>query len=235
MQNDNDNNEERILRLKTNLTQQGYSPVVVQNYCSYAGQFLCHLDRREIALESVTPADVSDYLRLAVRQFRKRYGRSPGPHWTSIPRAGIHALLRLVLKHWPPEPVFSDPREIFCRTVCHEYEAWLTAERGLAAASIYALMWEARHFCAWYIGRAGTPSFKDLSIRDVDAYFEMRASSGLRRRSLKDVAERLRGLMRYLYRTGHIAVDLAPQIIAPVLYAYEGIPSALSRIRSKLF
>lgn len=223
-----DNNEDRILRLKNNLTQQGYSPVVVQNYCSYAGHFLCYLESWGIALESVTPADVSDYLRLAVRQFRNRYGRSPEPHWTSIPRAGIHALLRLVLEHWPPEPVLSDPREIFCRTVCAEYEAWLTTERGLAAASIDALMWEARHFCAWYIGRAGTSSFRGLSIRDVDAYFEIRAASGLRRRSLRDVAERLRSLMRHLYRTGHVAVDLAPQIIAPVLYAYEGIPSALS-------
>ena len=227
MQNDN-NNDERILRLKDNLTQQGYSPVVVQNYCTYAGQFLCHLDRQGIALESVTPADVSDYLRVAARQFRKRCGRSPGPRWISIPRAGIHALLRLALKHWPPESVLSDPHEIFWRTVCHEYEAWLTAERGLAAASIYALMWEARHFCAWYIGRVSSPSFKSLSIRDVDAYFEMRALSGLRRRSLKDVAERLRGLMRYLHRTGHTSADLAPRIIAPVLYAYENIPAALS-------
>lgn len=221
------NNEERISRLKADLTQQRYSPVVVQNYCSYATDFLCHLDRQGIALESVTPADVSDHLRIAVRQFRKRYGRSSATRWTSIPRSGIHALLRLVLKRWPPEPVLSDPREILCQTVCHEYQEWLSVERGLAAATIAALMWEARHFCAWYIGRTGIPSFKDLSIRDVDVYFKMRASSGLRRRSLKDVAERLRSMMRHLYRTGHIAVDLAPRIIAPVLYAYENIPSAL--------
>lgn len=224
----NDNNEERILRLKNNLTQQGYSPVVVQNYCSYAGHFLCHLDRRGMALESVTPTDVSNYLRLAAQQFRKRHGHSPGPYWTSIPRSGIHALLRLALKHWPPEPVVSDPCEIICQTVCHEYQEWLAVERGLAPKSIKALMWEARHFCAWYIGRSATPGFMSLSIQDVDTYFEMRASSGLRRRSLKDVAERLRSLMRHLHRTGRIDVDLAPRIIAPVLYAYENIPSALS-------
>ena len=34
--------------------------------------------------------------------------------------------------------------------------------------------------------------------------------------------------MRFLHRTGRTAVDLAPQIIAPMLYAYETIPSALS-------
>jgi site-specific recombinase XerD len=66
-----------------------------------------------------------------------------------------------------------------------------------------------------------------LGIRDLDAYFEMRAS-GLRRRSLKDVAERLRSFMRHLHRVGHIADDLASRVITPMLYAYETIPSALS-------
>lgn len=220
------NNEDHISRLKANLTQQRYSPVAVRNYCSYAADFLCHLDRRGIALESVTPADVSDHLRLAVRQFRKRYGRSSGPRWTSIPRPAIHALLRLVLKRWPPEPVLSDPREIFCQTVCHEYREWLKVERGLAAVTITELMRLARHFCAWYLERVDTPSFHGLTIRDVDAYLEMRAP-GLRRRSLRNLIDQLRSLMRHLHRTGRTAVDLAPKIIAPILYAYETIPSVL--------
>jgi integrase/recombinase XerD len=52
---------------------------------------------------------------------------------------------------------------------------------------------------------------------------------GLRRKSLKDVAERLRSLLRYLNRTRRTAIDLAPHVIAPLLYAYEGIPSILDR------
>lgn len=111
--------------------------------------------------------------------------------------------------------------------MCDQYQTWLREERGLAVASIDALMWEARYFCAWYIGRSDIPSFMDLGIRGVDSYFEMRAP-GLRRKSLKDVAERLRSLMRHLHRTGRTTADLAPQIIAPTLYAYESIPSTLS-------
>jgi site-specific recombinase XerD len=88
-------------------------------------------------------------------------------------------------------------------------------------------MWEARHFCAWYVERADAAGFLCLSIRDIDDYLEMRAP-GLRRKSLKDTAERLRSFMRHLHRTGHISADLAAQIIAPTLYAYESIPSALS-------
>ena len=74
-------------------------------------------------------------------------------------------------------------------------------------------MWEARHFLSWHITR--TDSVFDLSVRDVDAYFEERAP-GLRRKSLKDVAERLRSLLRYLHNTGHTATDLAPHVIAPM-------------------
>jgi integrase/recombinase XerD len=51
----------------------------------------------------------------------------------------------------------------------------------------------------------------------------------LTRKSLKDVAERLRSLLRYLHRTGRISIDLSPHVIAPLLYAYEGVPSILER------
>lgn len=216
-----------VSRFREALTQQRYNPVAVHNYCRNADYFLHYLAERKIALEAVTPTEVSNYLRLAGRQFRKRHGRAPARYWVSIPRAGIHGLLRLALKRWPPEPATSDAGELLCREVCNQYQTWLREERGLAAASIDALMWEARYFCAWYIGRSDTPSFMDLGIRDVDSYFEMRAP-GLRRKSLKDVAERLRSLMRHLHRTGRTAADLAPQIIAPMLYAYESIPSTLS-------
>jgi integrase len=65
-----------------------------------------------------------------------------------------------------------------------------------------------------------------LGIADIDAYFAMRAP-GLRRVSRHDVAKRLRFLMRFLHATGRTTVDLARQIIAPTLYAYEPIPSLL--------
>ena len=78
-------------------------------------------------------------------------------------------------------------------TICHAYETWLRDERGLATASIDALMWEARHFLAWQLDRGGTASLIELSIRDIDLYMDAR-TPGLRRKSLKDVAERLRSL-----------------------------------------
>ena len=44
------------------------------------------------------------------------------------------------------------PARFFCRAVCNEYREWLRVQRGLAVASVDALMWEARHFLSWYIG-----------------------------------------------------------------------------------
>lgn len=216
-----------VAELRDALKRQRYSRVVIHNYCRNAGHFLSYLAARGIELETVTPTEVADYLRLAARQFRKRHGRAPARYWISIPRSGIHGLLKLALKRWPPEPVAADARELVCREVCDQYQTWLREERGLATASIDALMWEARNFCAWFIERSNAAGFADLSVRDVDAYMDMRAP-GLTRRSLKDVAERLRSLLKHLHRTAHTAANLAPHVIAPLLYAYEGIPSALS-------
>mgnify|MGYP005818133397 FL=1 len=215
-----------VAELKDALTRQRYNRVAVHNYCRNAGYFLAYLAARKIALEAVTPADVTNYLRFAVRQFRKRHGRAPARYWVGIPRSGIHALLKLALKRWPPEPAATDAGERLCREVCDQYQAWLREERGLAMASVDALLWEARNFCAWLI-KHSSASFADLTVRDLDIYMDMRAR-GLRRKSLKDVAERLRSLLRHLHRTGRIAADLSQHVIAPLLYAYEGIPSALS-------
>ncbi len=90
-----------------------------------------------------------------------------------------------------------------------------------------ALMWEAKHFCGWYNARSPTEGFADLSVPDIDAYMDMQAP-GLTRKSLKDVAERVRGVLKYLYRTSHTPTSLAPHVIAPLPYAYLGIRSALT-------
>jgi integrase/recombinase XerD len=78
-----------IAQFREALTQQRYSPVVIHNYCRNADYFLRYLAEREIAVEAATPAQVSNYLRAAVRWFRKRHGYSPAPPWHSVPRAAI--------------------------------------------------------------------------------------------------------------------------------------------------
>lgn len=110
-----------VTELKMSLTQQRFNLVAIHNYCRNAEYFLQHLSERGISLEAVTPDDVSNYLRLAVRRFRQRHGHPPTPRWEAIPRAGIHALLRHSLKCWPPEPDAADPGERLCREVLTHY------------------------------------------------------------------------------------------------------------------
>lgn len=219
---------ELIAELRIVLIRQQYSPVVVGNYCAYARGFLDHLVRRNIPVADVSEAQVAQYLRRAIALFRKRHGRPPGSRWHSIPRSGIHALLRLAQGPWPPAPKITCAADRVRFTICDEYETWLREERGLARASIAALMWEAQHFLAWQLERCGAESLTDLSVGDIDRYMDLRAPK-LTRKSLKDVAERLRSLLRYLHRTGGIAIDLSPHVVAPLLYAYEGVPSILER------
>ncbi len=219
---------ELIAELRIVLTRQRYSPVVVGNYCAYARGFLDDLARQNILVADVSEAQVAQYLRYAVALFQRRRGRPPGPCWYSIPRSGIHALLRLAQGQWPPVPKITCAADAVRFTICDEYETWLREERGLVRPSIVALLWEARHFLAWQLGRCGAESLMELNVGDIDRYMDLRASK-LTRKSLKDVAERLRSLLRYLHRTGRTAIDLSPHVIAPLLYAYEGVPSILER------
>lgn len=217
-----------IAELRVILTRQQYNAVVVGNYCTYAQAFLDHIERRDLPILDVTAAQVERYLGRAITLFRKRHGRSPAPYWHSIPRSGIHALLRLAQGQWPPAPKVTCAADALRFAICDECETWLREERGLAQPSITALMWEAQHFLAWQLGRHGNDSLMELSVGDIDRYMDLRAPR-LTRKSLKDVAERLRSLLRYLHRTRRTAIDLAPHVIAPLLYAYEGVPSILER------
>jgi integrase/recombinase XerD len=93
-----------IDQLRAHLTQQRYNPVVVHNQCRGAEHFVECLTRRNVAVDSATPDHVASYINYALRRFRRRHGHPAAPRWQAIPRAGIHALLRLVQKRWPSHP-----------------------------------------------------------------------------------------------------------------------------------
>lgn len=219
-------NYKLITELKAVLIKQRYSSVVITNYCVYARWFIEYLLLQNLQISEVTEAEVTQYLQYAVAIFCKRHGREPGRNWNSIPRAGIHALLRLVHGQWPPAPKATCPADTLLFAICDEYESWLREERGLASASIDTLMWEGRNFLAWQINRHGPNSLGTMTVNDTDYYMDTRIHHQSRR-SIKDVAERLRSILRYLHRTKRIAIDLSPCVIAPAIYAYEGVPSII--------
>jgi hypothetical protein len=206
---------ELITKLRIVLTKQRYSPVVIGNYCAYARGFLDYLAQRNMQIAEATEAQVAQYLHHAIAMFRKRHGRSPGRYWHSIPRSGIHALLRLAQGQWPSAPKAICAADALRFAICDEYQTWLREERGLAAASIDALMWEGRNFLTWQLDRHGVDSLMTMTVADIDRYMDAR-SPHQARKSVKDVAERLRSMLRYLHRTGRTAIDLSPHAIAPL-------------------
>ncbi|MBV8452676.1 MAG: hypothetical protein JOZ29_10440 [Deltaproteobacteria bacterium] len=113
-----DDHKALIDQLRAHFTQQRYSPVVIHNQCRGAKHFLEYLARRRVAVGSATPDHVASYLNYALRSFRRRHGYPAAPRWEAIPRAGIHTLLRLVQKRWPPVPPSASSAEALCRSVC---------------------------------------------------------------------------------------------------------------------
>lgn len=217
---------ELIAKLSELLTEQNYNPGVVANHRLYARAFLDYLAERDLSVRTVAPPQIEQYFSHAIQRFRVRYGRDPSSRWHKLPHTAIRKLLRLAQGKWPPVPEVIGPDAALRHAICQEYETWLHEERGLADATIDALMREARHFLDWQFGRGGADGLRALSVRDIDLYMDMR-TAGLRRISLARVAAWHRSLLRYLHRTGRIPTDLTPHVIGPMLYAYEDVPSTL--------
>ncbi len=98
--------------------------------------------------------------------------------------------------------------------------------RGLAATTREERVVDAKRILDALGDRSDPDLLKDMDTRDVDAYVHGR-STGLRRSSIKQVTGSLRIFLRYLYGSGRVTRDLTSLVTSPMLYAYEGIPSAL--------
>jgi site-specific recombinase XerD len=219
--------DELIDELAKSLTEQSYNPVVVANHRLYARRFLDYLVERDRPVALVTPSEVDQYFLHAVQGFRARYGRPPGPRWHRLPHTAISRLLRLAQGTWPPEPEI-EPNAALRRAICHEYGIWMSEERGLSDATIDARLREARRFLGWYFDRSRAANLSEMAVCDIDHYLDVRAI-GLRRVSLAASAVWLRFLLRYLHLSRRVPTDLSPQVIGPMLYAYEDVPSILDR------
>ena len=219
--------DELIEELAKSLMEQNYNPVVVTNHRLYARRFLDYLAERGMPVTMVTPAQVDQYFRHAVLCFQDRYGRPPSSRWHRLPQTAIGRLLRLAQGTWPPETEIESGA-MLRHAICHDYGNWMRDERGLSDATIDARSREARRFLDWYFCRSGADDLSAMAVRDIDHYMDMRAI-GLRRISLSGSAAWLRSLLRYLHQSGRVPTDLSPQVIGPMLYAYEDVPSILSR------
>jgi site-specific recombinase XerD len=135
-------------------------------------------------------------------------------------------LLRLVQGQWPPAPKAVTPVEILQSEMRGEYAQWMAGQRGLAPGTISHRCCEAGRLLDWLGERATREELATLTHLDVDGYLKYRAAA-VGRRSLKDVTTKIRSFLRWLYMTERTSRDLSSTVIAPMLYAFESIPSAL--------
>jgi site-specific recombinase XerD len=218
------NNDAWLSKLRSHLDTESYTAATVGQYMGVARRFVADLNKHRVAITATRPEDIDRYLQQAPWFHPLRHEDSPDyRHWRSTP---LNMLLRVVQGQWPPVAVPITPVTKLRQEICEAYSLWMVASRGLAPTTILCRRNEACCFLGWLGERATREELPRLTLHDVDAYMKHRASS-LRRISLKTVAGTMRGFLRWLHMTDGATRDLSSAVIAPSIYAHEGIPSAI--------
>ncbi len=216
-----------LSKLKDHLVEERYAAGTSRQCLAVARHFLRCLDEQHVDVSVAMPANVEWYLQRARRIYRRRHGHTPdGKSWRCLHSNGIHMLLRLAQGQWPPVPTAVTAIEILQSEILREYSEWMTGQRGLAQETVSHRCSEAGRLLDWLRERPMEENLAALTPLDVDGYMKYRAAA-VGRRSLQDVTTKVRSFLRWLYRTERVCRDLSSTVIAPMLYAFESIPSAL--------
>jgi integrase/recombinase XerD len=216
-----------LSKLSNHLAEDRYAARTSRQCITVARHFLDYLDQQQVDVREAQTASVEAYLQRARRRYRRRHGHPPDYEgWRCLHTNGIHMLLRLVQGQWPPIPTAVTPAEILQSEIRGGYAQWMAGQRGLAPGTVSHRSCEAGRLLDWLGERATREELATLTHLDVDAYLKYRAAA-VGRRSLKDVTTKIRSFLRWLYMTERTSRDLSSTVIAPMLYAFESIPSAL--------
>ena len=216
-------------RFRQLLTEQRFQPAVIPAQVSAVRVFLRFLQSHSIAVEAVTPEDVTSYLESRLAEFERKYKRHPRSvtiwrYWRTGP---IRRYLQLVRGQWPPEKRIVGELDVFRRQVCTGYGHWLTDLHGLSQETLQKNSHAAGVFLQWLGDRASPKSLRTLTVADIDAFLAWR-NQGLRRATRCGVVNCLRSFLRFLYAEGFIERNLAIAVNRPILYRNENIPSAFT-------
>lgn len=216
-----------LSKLRDHLAEERYAAGTSRQCLAVARHFLRFLDAQHIDVNAARLANVEEYLQRARRRYRRRHGHPPNYEgWRCLHTNGVHMLLRLVQGQWPPVPKAVIPIDILRNEIRGEYAQWMADHRGLAQGTVSHRCSEAGRLLDWLGERATREELANLTHLDVDGYMKYRAVS-VGRRSLKDVTTKIRSFLGWLHMTEQTSRDLSSTVIAPMLYAFETIPSAL--------
>lgn len=211
-----------IARLRQHIQTERYSRSIAKKYPPAARSFIRDLALRGRALESVSPADIEQYVENLVCTRSRHPLPAAGQREH---RAAIRMLLRLVHNgRWPVEAGPATADEIAIHEILEAFDRWMTEVRGLAVGTRDHGRFEAHSLLRWMHDRG--VRLASLHVTDLDAYIASRVVS-MRRRSKVTMIGTLRGVLRYLHYSGRITVDLANSIEATPIYHLEDIPSTI--------
>lgn len=213
--------EPLLEKLRTHIREERYGKCARASYPYAARSFLRYLERRGQSLEEVAPADVDRYL----DSRRLKGSRRPYPkQFRRMHRAAIKMLLRVNCGRWPPEDPPASAPERADREIIDHYDTWMRELRGLSPNTRRHARAETRWLLEWI--REHGKAAATLSVADLDAYIAQR-SEGKRRTGIAEMVSCVRGVLRHLYRSGLMPVDLAGEITRPAIYALQGIPATI--------
>ncbi len=215
-------------RFEAHLARQGYKPTTIQRHLVACRGFLRDLQEQGIRIEEVSPSILDAYFKLQAKRYEQRHGHVPRDTSTALHLfdRGITELLRLVQGQWPPLPSPTGKLESFHQRLCDSYAEWLADTRGLSPNTIKMRRWHGQQFLAWLGECASADSLHELTVKDIDAYFQAKAPR-YRRRTRAELVFCVRDFLKYLHNHGLIARDLAATVTSPTVYAMDSIPSAL--------
>lgn len=215
-------------RFEAHLLQKGYKPTTIQRHLFACRRFLHDLQEQGIRVEEVSPSILDAHFTRQARRYERRHGQMPQDASTALHlfNRGITELLRLVQGQWPPLPSPASKLEFFHQRLCDGYAEWLADCRGLSPKTIRMRRWHGQQFLSWLGERATASSLHELTVKDIDAYFQSKAPR-YRRHTRAELALCVRDFLKYLQNHGFVVRNLAATVTSPRVYAMESIPSAL--------
>jgi len=199
--------------LRLHLLEQGYTPVSAAQLLRLARDLSRWLDRRSLRLSALTSTVAAGFIRARRRAGRTQFvsTRSLRPILAFLSSAeAVPAAAEAPIQQGPTDALVG------------RYLEYLDRERGLAAPTISSR----EHFTKRFLGAHA--DVESLTSADVTGFL-LRESKQYAIGSAKVIATALRSLLRYLYVSGEIKVDLGGAVPAVAGWRLTGLPKALAR------
>jgi integrase/recombinase XerD len=199
--------------LATHLYAGGYSPATVRGYLRLAAHFGGWLQRRRIAVRSISDDTAQRFLSQASSSSHR--SRSALRHFLEVLRE------RGAVRRQPPRVPSG------ARAITRAYEDYLLQNRGLKNGTV---VWHLM-YVGGFLEFAGVRSVRDLqrlSVAHVRGFMALRAEH-YTRGALKNVAKALRSFFRFLHVERELdSAGLVAAVPAIAEYKLAGLPKYLS-------